>query len=129
MPISVKGVILANDAVVLLKNERNEWELPGGRLESGELHTACCARELSEELGIAATVIELIDTWVYNIGSSCVQIVTYACLVESSQLSETRLSHEHKALGVFPLLSLGDLVIPDGYVRSIKTWAKQWRRM
>ncbi|MGP3946800.1 hypothetical protein ACTWQK_45600, partial [Streptomyces sp. 6N106] len=35
-PVSVKGVALdAQDRVVLLKNERDEWELPGGRLEIG----------------------------------------------------------------------------------------------
>jgi len=29
-PVSVKGVILDGDRVVLLRNERDEWELPGG---------------------------------------------------------------------------------------------------
>ncbi|MEV5400763.1 NUDIX domain-containing protein [Streptomyces cellulosae] len=33
-PISVKGVALdARERVLLLRNERDEWELPGGRLE------------------------------------------------------------------------------------------------
>ena len=32
-PVSVKGVLLEGDRVVLLLNERNEWELPGGRLD------------------------------------------------------------------------------------------------
>lgn len=34
--VSVKGVLFIGDEVVLLKNERDEWELPGGRLETGE---------------------------------------------------------------------------------------------
>lgn len=35
-PVSVKGVALdASGRVALLKNERREWELPGGRLEIG----------------------------------------------------------------------------------------------
>lgn len=32
-PVSVKGVIYHNGKVVLLKNERDEWELSGGKLE------------------------------------------------------------------------------------------------
>ena len=50
-PVSVKGVLLEDDRVVLLLNDRDEWELPGGRLERGEDPIACLERELAEELG------------------------------------------------------------------------------
>ncbi len=50
-PVSVKGVLLEGDRVVLLENERQEWELPGGRLERGEDPIACLTREFAEELG------------------------------------------------------------------------------
>ena len=35
-PVSIKGVLYDGGKIVLLENERNEWELPGGRLEPGE---------------------------------------------------------------------------------------------
>jgi ADP-ribose pyrophosphatase YjhB (NUDIX family) len=35
-PVSVKGVVIRGERVLLLHNERGEWELPGGRLEIGE---------------------------------------------------------------------------------------------
>ena len=35
-PVSVKGVAIQDGKVLLLENERNEWELPGGKLEVGE---------------------------------------------------------------------------------------------
>jgi ADP-ribose pyrophosphatase YjhB (NUDIX family) len=35
LPVSVKGVVLDEEKVILLENERGEWELPGGRLEAG----------------------------------------------------------------------------------------------
>ena len=31
-PISVKGVVALDNKFPLLKNEREEWELPGGKL-------------------------------------------------------------------------------------------------
>ena len=31
-PVSVKGVVVRANRVLLLRNERDEWELPGGRL-------------------------------------------------------------------------------------------------
>lgn len=43
--ISVKGIIIDNDHIILLKNERNEWELPGGRLEL-ETPEECVIREI-----------------------------------------------------------------------------------
>jgi ADP-ribose pyrophosphatase YjhB (NUDIX family) len=53
-PVSVKGVLMDGDTVVLLENERKEWELPGGRLESGEESPRCLVREFQE---LAADVV------------------------------------------------------------------------
>jgi hypothetical protein len=37
-PVSVKGVLAApSGEIVLLMNEREEWALPGGRIEIGHL--------------------------------------------------------------------------------------------
>ena len=48
-PVSVKGVLLEADRVVLLLNDRDEWELPGGRLEHGEDPVAWLASTLVVE--------------------------------------------------------------------------------
>ena len=50
-PVSIKGVLFERRQVVLLENERREWELPGGRLEPGEDPTTCLSREVAEESG------------------------------------------------------------------------------
>ncbi|MBK8160008.1 MAG: NUDIX domain-containing protein [Rhodospirillaceae bacterium] len=63
----MKGVLLVANEVVLLKNERDEWELPGGRLEAGEEPDLCLAREITEELGIAVRVADLLDCWRYPV--------------------------------------------------------------
>jgi hypothetical protein len=94
-PVSIKGVLLDDDRVVLLENERQEWELPGGRLEAGEDPPVC--------------------------------LVTYGVL----RLDEDplKVSHEHKRIGMFRLDEIDNLPMPDGYRKSIRSWAKQTNRL
>jgi 8-oxo-dGTP pyrophosphatase MutT (NUDIX family) len=120
-PVSIKGVCLVGGKVVLLKNERDEWELPGGRLEAGEDPVPCLQRELEEELGIEAEVGSLLDCWRYPVlPTRAVLIVTFGILPLAER--ELRLSHEHKELGRFAPTEIGGLNMPDGYRRSIRDW-------
>ncbi|MGO2147745.1 hypothetical protein [Halomonas sp.] len=44
-PVSIKGVLLLPaNKVVLALNDRDEWELPGGRIEIGEVSSECLER-------------------------------------------------------------------------------------
>ncbi|MBI4238733.1 MAG: NUDIX domain-containing protein [Deltaproteobacteria bacterium] len=118
-PVSVKGIVVIDAHIVLLQNERDEWELPGGKLEYGEDPEPCLARELVEELSVRIEVGPLIDVWVYPVAPTTpVVIVTYACtLCDPPQ--QLTLSHEHQALHCFPLADVPNLRMPDGYKRSI----------
>ncbi len=123
-PVSVKGVVSIDGRFCLLKNERQEWELPGGRLEAGEDPQAACVREIAEELGLDARIETIIDTWLYDIkGSGEVVIVTYACAPLSGVVP--RLSHEHKALGLFAPDQIPTLNMPDGYKRSLAAYGRR----
>ncbi len=66
-PVSVKGVILQQSKVALLRNSREEWELPGGKLELGESPEGCLIREIEEELGLRVRIGPMIDAWIYHI--------------------------------------------------------------
>ena len=62
IPVSAKGVLINSEGrVLLLKNERNMWELPGGRIEQGEQPEQALIREIDEEIGITVSVKQLID--------------------------------------------------------------------
>lgn len=120
-PVSVKGVVAIDGKFCLLHNERDEWELPGGRLEAGEDPIAACAREIDEELGLAVRITRILDSWLYDIkGAGEVLIVTYACAPLTGVTP--RLSHEHKALGLFAPGEIAGLAMPEGYKRSIAAW-------
>jgi mutator protein MutT len=120
-PVSVKGVVFIGDRVVLLRNEREEWELPGGRLEAGESPPTCVVREIREELAIDAVAVELLDCWLYEVVPGReVLIVTYGCRYDGE--GAIRMSDEHNAVALFGLAQLDALRMPDGYRQSIRRW-------
>ena len=118
--VSVKGVVFFDGLVPLLKNERDEWELPGGRLEEGEDPAACVVREMAEELSIRVTTHSILDSWSYEVlPGRRVLIITYLC--ESLNFAaDCRMSHEHRELAFFEATDTFALAMPDGYRRSIR---------
>jgi 8-oxo-dGTP pyrophosphatase MutT (NUDIX family) len=120
--ISIKGVLIEDGRVVLLENERGEWELPGGRPDPGENPPACLVREFAEELGAAISVGSIVDCWNYEaLPGRHVMIVTYA--VSRAACGDLRISDEHRRLGWFALDALDGLRLPEGYRRSIRAVA------
>jgi 8-oxo-dGTP pyrophosphatase MutT (NUDIX family) len=120
-PVSVKGVAIDGGRVLLLENERAEWELPGGKLELGEDPADCVVREIAEETGWQVTAGPLLDCWQYRIGPGAdVLIVTYGCTVVRG--GTVVVSHEHKRAGLFGPDEVPGLAMPEGYRRSVARW-------
>jgi 8-oxo-dGTP pyrophosphatase MutT (NUDIX family) len=119
-PVSVKGVLFSPQGeVVLLLNEREEWELPGGRIELGESSAECLAREILEELTVQVEVGRPVDTYLFEVvPQKHVFVATYRCTVVGT--FNPRLSHEHKRVGLFPPEALPSN-LPSGYRASIET--------
>jgi len=65
-PVSTVGVVCLRGAEVLLIKRGNpprqgQWSLPGGRLEWGETLQDGALRELTEETGVTAQILGLVD--------------------------------------------------------------------
>jgi len=118
-PVSVKGVVIRDGSVVLLRNERDEWELPGGKLELSESPEECLAREMAEELQLEIVPETILDSWIYTIvpGVS-VLVLAYGC--HESSNNDAVLSDEHRELRWFPLGEVDSLRMPEGYKASIR---------
>ncbi|HLX50188.1 MAG TPA: NUDIX domain-containing protein [Streptosporangiaceae bacterium] len=136
-PVSVKGVALDTRLrVVLLKNERQEWELPGGRLEIGDSTAGipgddspehALEREILEETGWAVRAGPLIPsgTWIYEpIPGRRVLIITYGCTLLTPRRTPV-VSHEHKQIGLFSAGEVDGLTMPQGYKQSIAAWFRR----
>lgn len=122
-PVSIKGVVAIAGKFVLLKNERGEWELPGGRIEAGESPELCLVREIEEELGIQAGVACILDTWLFEVlPGKHVFIATYACTTKESTAEVIQISHEHKEVRLFTLEEALNLNMPEGYKASLKKY-------
>ena len=122
LPVSVKGVLLVDGKAVLLRNERGEWELPGGRMDPRETHKQTLVREFREELAIDVEPQDLIDGYVFEvIPSKFVSIVTYGCRLRGE--FKPALSEEHTTFGLHALADLEKIPLPAGYARSIKSWS------
>ncbi len=118
-PVSIKGVLFLNGKSVLLRNERDEWELPGGKLEPGEAPRDRLRLEVEEELACPVHIGPILDSWLYSVRPGVeVLIVTYLCL-PAEAACEPRLSDEHAELGLFTPGQVNALPMPEGYKASI----------
>src|ERR1041384_5820180 len=105
-PISVKGVLIHRDRVLLLLNERGEWDLPGGRPDPGEDHRAALKREGLEEAGLAVEGAGALAVYLSGVlPGRFVRILPFACRLVGSD--SVALSHEHLETRWLPLAELG----------------------
>ena len=127
-PTSIKGVVLHQGRVLLLLNERDEWDLPGGRPDAGEDHRAALVREVREETGLAVEVGALVDEHLFEVlPQRFVRILAYACTLEAE--GTIALSPEHREACWVELTALGERVagrlLPAGYLGAIRQAACQ----
>jgi 8-oxo-dGTP pyrophosphatase MutT (NUDIX family) len=122
-PISIKGVLIREGRVLLLLNERGEWDLPGGRPDSGENHRVALKREVREETGLEVEVGAWLAEHLFEVlPQRFVQIIAYGCVLVGSH--EVVLSHEHLETRWLPIADLGETIdghpLPRGYLDAIR---------
>ena len=126
-PISVKGVVIHDGRVLLLLNERDQWDLPGGRPDPGEDHRAALAREVCEETGLLVEVGQALDEHLFEVvpdklPGRFVRILPFACRLVVG--GEVVLSHEHRETRWLPLGELAGTVagrkLPAPYLGAIR---------
>lgn len=117
MPVTLKAVVVCERGVLLCRNPREEWELPGGwpdRTDTGVADTL--RREVAEECGIPVQVHEVLDAELLHIADRSVAVVMFAA--SCSPEVRPRTSAEHSQVRFFLASDLPDR-LPGVYRRGI----------
>ncbi len=127
LPISVKGIVFDGDSVWLRKNERNEWELPGGKIDEGEQPAETVTREMREELGFQVKAEKVVHAHVYTIQGSPdeshgVLVLSYLCRILAKG-GEFEICGEagNAEFQKFTMQEISTLLMPDFYREAINS--------
>jgi len=123
-PLSIKGVLIRDGRVLLLLNERGEWDLPGGRPDPDEDRRAALKREVREETGLAVDVGRLLEEHLFEVlPQRFVRIIVYACTLVGA--ADVILSDEHLRPYWAPVAALAEVIaghrLPAGYLNAIRS--------
>ncbi len=119
-PVSVKGVCFLEGKLILVRDERGEWDLPGGKLKKGERLGECLSREMKEELGIAVRVENLLCATLRRIENQVdVVVLIYHCST-TNHTAHLRLSSENFGIGFIDPPELDALGLPSPYLEAIR---------
>ncbi len=123
LPISAKVVLMsANGKALLMRKDSGLFDLPGGKVESGEDLFAALKREVKEETGLKVKKVEFISSWVKHhptLGDRLV-LVFHGQLKKHSDDIILQLSAEHNwgefkgPKGTFKIKD-----IPPGYANAL----------
>lgn len=96
--VGCKAVIVKDDKVLIVKNTKGFWEVPGGRIDGNESIEEALHRELREELpNIQAIVLDrVVDARrLHKDIKDDVSLVLVFYTVEADFKGDPQLSHEH----------------------------------
>ena len=118
-PVSVKGIVHNTGRILLLMNPRNEYELPGGRIEIGESVSDCLKREIFEECGLDVDIVSFSGAGLFEvIPGKFVFIVAFHCSANSEAIAVSDEHRDHLWIRADDLESVN---IPKFYVDLIRS--------
>ena len=83
-PISIKAFVIDKKRVLCLKNERNEWDFPGGKINFNENPEDCLKREVKEETNLEICDLKILKSFNLRVNNVPVFIVVYSTKISSN---------------------------------------------
>lgn len=119
---TVKALFEKDKKILLVKDPKGVWELPGGRIDHNEEPEQALQRELQEELGWSKVDIKnIIDSWSFSSEVDGISyhfiVLTYACISDQDKIKE---NDEYTEYRWVPIDEIRSLNMRDGYKKSIE---------
>ena len=121
-PISIKALIVDNNKVLCLKNERNEWDFPGGKINFNEDIEECLRREVKEEVNLDITNLNILKSLNLKFNGIPVFVVIFLCDISCD--SSIILSFEHDEYNFFSEAEVNSINMPNALKELIMTVLK-----
>ncbi len=118
-PVSVKALIIDDNRILCLKNERDEWDFPGGKINFDEEPEDCLIREVKEETNLKIDNLKILNS--FNMKFNDVPVFVLLYNVKISCDSPIVPSFEHTEYNFFSKSDLHDLNLPEKYKETINT--------
>lgn len=112
-PVSIKAIIIDDNKVLCLKNERNEWDFPGGKLDFNEDIEVCLRREIKEETNLSVENLNILKPLNMKFNDVTVLILVYSARIFCD--SSIIISHEHSEYNFFSKSEIKNLNMPRNY--------------
>ena len=116
-PVSIKAVIIDDNKVLCLRNERNEWDFPGGKINFNDDIEECLKREVREETNLDIKNLKILKSFNLKFNEVPVFIVLYTAIISCD--SSISLSYEHNEYRFFSKSEIKDLSIIQDYKNII----------
>jgi 8-oxo-dGTP diphosphatase len=124
--IVVTAAVIEDDRRVLVTRRlagthlEGYWEFPGGKCEPDETHAACLARELREELGVAAEIGEEILAVTHAYPDRAIELHFIRC-----RLMGTPIPQLGQQMQWVPVESLATLRLPPADTELVELLTRQ----
>ena len=117
-PISIKAIIIDDNKVLCLKNERNEWDFVGGKINFNEDTEECLKREVKEETNLNIKNLNILKP--LNLIFNDVPVFVLLYTAEISCDSSISVSYEHSEYNLFSKSEIKNLNMPQDYKNLIE---------
>ena len=97
--VAFKAIIRKNDKILVIKRSAKEevfeklWDIPGGRMNFGEMPTEALTREIREETGLTVNILNPFTVWSF-MAQDDLQVIGITMLADYVS-GEVVLSEEH----------------------------------